>query len=143
MIYEEITRTIIGCAMYVHTTLGRGYPEIIYQRALAIEMELAGLNFDREKQIDIIFRDVLIGTRQVDFIVNGEVLVELKATSELDDHHYVQVFNYLEMNRKRLALLFNFGATRLEFKRIYNKHTYPDETSESNLDGLDDHDGLF
>ena len=120
MKYEEKTRKIIGCAMYVHTKLGRGFPEVIYQRAMAIEMHLAGLTFEQEKQMEIVFRNKIIGTRNADFIVDDEVLIELKATSELDDGHLVQVFNYLEMNRKELGLLLNFGAKKLEFKRVYN-----------------------
>src|SRR5687768_5280440 len=105
MKYEDKTRLIIGCAMYVHRKLGRGYPEVIYKRALAIEMQLSGLQFEQEKQMDVIFRDQVIGWRSSDFIIDNEIIVELKATSELDDGHYVQIFNYLHMHEKEIGLL--------------------------------------
>ncbi len=108
--------------MYVHRQLGRGYPEIIYQRALAIEMRLAGLQFEQEKQMDVQYREIIIGKRNVDFIVDGEVLVELKATSELDDSHFVQILNYLQMHSIEIGLLMNFGGKSLEFKRVYNNN---------------------
>ena len=106
--------------MYVHRQLGRGYPEIIYQRALAIEMQLAGLKFEQEKPMNVQFRGIIIGKRNVDFIVDGEVLIELKATSELDDSHFVQILNYLQMHQIEIGLLINFGGKSLEFKRVYN-----------------------
>lgn len=82
---DKLTHRIIGCCMKVHSTLGNGFQEVIYQRALAIEMTYEKLNFDREKEMPIFYRDEHIGTRRVDFFVEGLVMLELKATSKLDD----------------------------------------------------------
>ena len=118
---NEITRKIIGCAMQVHNTLGSGFQEVIYQRALAIEMRYAGLSFEREMEMPIFYRDEQIGTRRVDFFVEDCVMVELKATSKLEDVHKAQAINYLEAYDIADGLLINFGSMSLEFKRLYNK----------------------
>ena len=118
---NEITRKIIGCAMQVHNTLGSGFQEVIYQRALAIEMRYAGLSFERELEMPIFYRDEQIGTRRVDFFVEECVMVELKATSKLEDVHKAQAINYLEAYDIADGLLINFGSMSLEFKRLYNK----------------------
>jgi GxxExxY protein len=118
---NEITRKIIGCAMQVHNTLGSGFQEVIYQRALAIEMRYAGLSFEREMEMPIFYRDEQIGTRRVDFFVEDCVMVELKATSKLEDVHKAQAINYLEAYDIADGLLINFGSISLEFKRLYNK----------------------
>ena len=118
---NEITRKIIGCAMQVHNTLGSGFQEVIYQRALAIEMRYAGLSFERELEMPIFYRDEQIGTRRVDFFVEDCVMVELKATSKLEDVHKAQAINYLEAYDIADGLLINFGSMSLEFKRLYNK----------------------
>jgi len=90
MIFEESTHQIIGCAMKVHNKLGFGFQEVIYQRALAIELERANINFEREKSIEIYYDEIMIGSRRVDFLVNGKILVELKAVAELDNIHLAQ-----------------------------------------------------
>jgi len=118
---NEITRKIIGCAMQVHNTLGSGFQEVIYQRALAIEMRYVGLSFEREMEMPIFYRDEQIGTRRVDFFVEDCVMVELKATSKLEDVHKAQAINYLEAYDIADGLLINFGSMSLEFKRLYNK----------------------
>ena len=118
---NEITRKIIGCAMQVHNTLGSGFQEVIYQRALAIEMRYAGLSFEREMEMPIFYRDEPIDTRRVDFFVEDCVMVELKATSKLEDVHKAQAINYLEAYDIADGLLINFGSMSLEFKRLYNK----------------------
>jgi GxxExxY protein len=120
MKYEEITKQIIGCAMKVHSTLGNGFQEVIYQRALAIEMECQNLNFEREKEMDILYRERNIGARRVDFLVEDCIMVELKALTHLEDVHIAQAKNYLEAYHLEIGLLLNFGAKSLEFKRIYN-----------------------
>ena len=94
--YSELTSKIIGCAMTVHKTLGNGFQEIIYQRALEIEMRLAGISFTREYEMAIYYRDEIIGTRRVDFLVEGIVSVELKSITKLEDVHLAQAINYLE-----------------------------------------------
>ncbi len=120
MQYEDITKKIIGCAMQVHGVLGNGFQEVIYQRALAIEMEYAGLAFEREKEMEIFYRGKNIGTRRVDFFVEGKIMVELKAITVLEDVHLAQALNYLEAYQKEIGLLINFGAKSLQFKRVHN-----------------------
>ena len=120
MQHSDITQRIIGCAMRVHSTLGNGFQEVIYQRALALEMEAEELKFEREKFMLIYYRGKDIGTRRVDFFVENCVMVELKALIQLEDVHYAQARNYLEAYHIEVGLLINFGAKRLEFKRIYN-----------------------
>jgi len=119
--FQDCTSKIIGCAMYVHATLGNGFQEVIYQRALEIEMELAGLAFQREMEMPIYFRDEQIGTRRVDFFVEDEIMVELKAIIELENVHLSQAINYLEAYNIKTGLLINFGSTSLQFKRLLNK----------------------
>lgn len=120
MKYEDLTKRIIGCAMKVHSTLGNGFQEVIYQRALSIEMEFEGLQFEREKEMDIFYRDRNIGTRRVDFFVEGKIMVELKAIIALEDVHLAQAMNYLEAYNMEIGLLINFGAKSLQFKRVHN-----------------------
>lgn len=120
MEYEELTRKIIGCAMLVHSKLGNGFQEVIYQRALAIEMTEAGLFFSREHEMDIFYRDQKIGSRRVDFFVEAKVMVEIKALIKLEDVHLAQAFNYLEAYGLGVGLLINFGSKNLEFKRVHN-----------------------
>ena len=116
--YSELTEKIIGCAMRVHSKLGNGFQEVIYQRALAIELEKANLLFVRELEMPIFYDDVNIGTRRVDFLVEEKILVELKAISKLEKVHLAQSLNYLEAFKLEIGLLINFGTTRLEFKRL-------------------------
>ncbi len=118
---NELTHKIIGCAMQVHRVLGNGFQEVIYQRSLAIEMRYAGLAFEREKEMQIYYRDEEVGTRRVDFLVEGKVMVELKALEKLEDVHKAQAINYCEAYNIADGLLINFGGTSLEFKRVYNK----------------------
>lgn len=120
MEYEELTHKIIGCSMEVHKTLGNGFPEVIYQRALAIEMKFQGLEFEREKNMFIFYRDSQIGTRRVDFFVEKKIMLEVKATRELDDSDLNQAMNYLEAYKMKIGLLINFGARSLQFKRVHN-----------------------
>ncbi len=120
--FSDITGNIIGCAMKVHNALGNGFQEVIYQRALKIEMERQGISFVRELDMDIHYEGVKIGTRRVDFLVAEKIMVELKAISRLENIHLAQCLNYLEAYRLDLGLLLNFGANRLEFKRIINQH---------------------
>ncbi len=119
--YSEITAKIIGCAMTVHKTLGNGFQEVIYQRALAIEMALARIEFSREFEMPIFYREQQIGTRRVDFLIEGVISVELKATTKLEDVHLAQAINYLEAYNLEIGLLINFGETSLNFKRLTNK----------------------
>lgn len=119
--YSELTSKIIGCALEVHKTLGNGFQELIYQRALEIEMNLAGIDAKREFEMPIYYRDYKIGTRRVDFLVTGTVSVELKAVTKLEDVHFAQAINYLEAYNLEVGLLINFGEPSLVVKRLTNK----------------------
>lgn len=119
--YSELTGRIIGCAMTVHGDLGNGFQEVIYQRALAIEMQLNSITFDREFEMPIFYRDREIGSRQVDFLVERTISVEIKALTKLEDVHLAQAINYLEAFNLEIGLLINFGGRSLEFKRLTNK----------------------
>ncbi|MDP2423750.1 MAG: GxxExxY protein [Bacteroidales bacterium] len=118
--YSDITAKIIGCAMEVHKILGNGFQEVIYQRALAKEMALQGLSFAREFEMPIFYKEELIGTRRVDFLVEEVISVELKAIIKIEDVHMAQAINYLEAYNLEVGLLLNFGAKSLEYKRLIN-----------------------
>jgi GxxExxY protein len=129
--YSELTAKIIGCAMAVHKALSNGFQEVIYQRALEIEMREAGISFDREFEMPIFYREQQIGTRRVDFLVDGVVSVELKAISKLEDVHFAQGINYLEAYNLEIGLLINFGEASLNFKRLANKKFTSSESKKS------------
>ncbi|SKB90165.1 GxxExxY protein [Daejeonella lutea] len=131
MIHGELTHQIIGCAMEVHSTLGAGFQEVIYQRALAIEMDKRGLLFEREMGMSIFYDEIQIGTRRVDFFVGDIIMVELKALSKLEDIHINQAMNYCQAYNLPVGLLINFGAKSLQFKRVYNLN-HPDNQSKVN-----------
>jgi GxxExxY protein len=115
---SELTGKIIGCAIEVHRHLGNGFQEVIYQRALEIEMSMQGLEFSREHEMDILYKEECIGKRRVDFFVEGQVMLELKAIVQLEDVHLAQAINYLEAYGLDIGLLINFGNTSLQFKRV-------------------------
>ena len=118
--YRDITEKILGASFEVHKFLGNGFQEVIYQRALAWEMKQKGLEFAREIEQDIFYKDLPepIGTRRADFVVEGKVLVELKAILQLEDVHLAQALNYLKAYKLEVGLLINFGSKSLTFKRI-------------------------
>jgi GxxExxY protein len=124
--YSEITEKIIGASFRVHNTLGNGFQEVIYQRALELELKLIPLDYIREFEMPIYYLDQQIGTRRVDFLVDGRISVELKAIIKLEDVHIAQAMNYLEAYNLEVGLLINFGAKRLEFYRLTNKKYNPD-----------------
>lgn len=119
--YSELTSKIIGCAMTVHSELGNGFQEVIYQRALEIEMADNGIDFSREYEMPVYYKKQQIGTRRVDFLVEGTIAVELKAIVQMEDVHLAQAINYLEAYDLEIGLLVNFGAKSLQFKRLSNK----------------------
>jgi len=129
--YEDITRRIIAAAMKVHSTLGNGFQEVIYQRALEIEFPYQDLAFEREREMPIHYRGEQIGTRRVDFFVEDLIMVELKALVRLEDVHLAQAINYLEAYNMQVGLLLNFGAKSLEFKRVHNNHYREDRGNPS------------
>ncbi len=118
--YKDITEKIIGAAFEVHKFLGNGFQEVIYQRALACEFQIAGLGYEREIEQDIFYKNLEhpIGTRRADFVVESKVLVELKAVIKLEDVHLAQTLNYLKAYKPEVALLINFGSKSMEFKRL-------------------------
>ncbi len=119
--YSELTGKIIGCAMEVHKALGNGFQEVIYQRALAYEMEQQGISFLREFEMSVMYKEIQVGTRRVDFLVEDVIGVELKALTELGKVHLAQAINYLEAYNLEVGLLINFGARSLKFNGLQNK----------------------
>ena len=117
---EEITYKIIGCDMKVRNTLGNGFQEVIYQRCLAIELEKAGLSFGREIEQAIFYEGIHVGTRRADFVVEEKLIVELKAIINLEDVHLAQAKNYVVAYDFPTGLLINFGATSLQYKKVFN-----------------------
>ena len=122
MEYQELTHNIIGAAMEVHKSLGNGFQEVIYQRALAIEMADRNIAYSREHEMKIQYKGHDIGTRRVDFFVNEKIMVEIKAVINLEDVHLAQAMNYVEAYDLKIGLLINFGATSLQFKRVHNNN---------------------
>jgi GxxExxY protein len=118
--YSKLTGKIIGCAMEVHKILGNGFQEVIYQRALAKEMGIQNLSFNREHEMPIFYKGEQLGTRRVDFFVDETISVEIKAIIKLEDVHLTQAINYLEAYNLEIGLLINFGAKSLEFRRLIN-----------------------
>jgi GxxExxY protein len=117
---DELTYTVIGCAMKVHNKLGNGFQEVIYQRCLAIELERAGLNFGREIEQKIFYDGIEVGTRRADFVVENKIIVELKAIINLEDVHLAQAKNYVIAYNFPKGLLINFGSNSLQYKLIFN-----------------------
>jgi GxxExxY protein len=121
--YKDITEKIIGAAMKVHSALGNGFQEIIYQRALALQMEVDAISFIRECNMPVLYLNQQIGERRVDFFVENKICVELKAILNLEPVHFAQARNYLEAFNIEVGLLINFGSISLQFKRLSNpKH---------------------
>jgi GxxExxY protein len=119
--FSELTEKIIGAAFRVHNTLGNGFQEVIYQRALELEFRAMNLEYAREFEMPIFYLDEHIGTRRVDFLVENKVSVELKAIIKLEEVHFAQAMNYLEAYNLEVGLLINFGSKRMEFHRFTNK----------------------
>lgn len=118
--YSNLTHNIIGCAMKVHRTLGNGFQEVIYQRCLALEFKKNRINSVREKEMPILYEDIPVGRRRVDFLVENLIMVEIKAVIELEKVHLAQAKNYLEAYNLETGLLLNFGATSLQYNRLFN-----------------------
>jgi GxxExxY protein len=115
---SDITAKIIQGAYKVHNFLGAGFQEVIYQRALQIEFIKSGIEFEREKEMPIYYNGSEIGERRVDFLVDNDIMVELKALAQLEDVHIAQLMNYIEAYKVKIGLLINFGAKKLEVKRF-------------------------
>lgn len=119
--HSELTGNIIGAAMEVHSYLGNGFQEVIYQRALSHEMELRNIPHQREVEMDVMYKEIQVGRRRVDFLVDETISVEIKALTQLEPVHLAQAINYLEAYNLEIGLLINFGETKLKFHRLENK----------------------
>jgi GxxExxY protein len=126
---DELTYKIIGCAMKVHNTMGPGFQEVIYQRCLAIEFEKEGLVFQREQEQTVYYKDIEVGTRRADFIVEGKIVVELKALVNLEDVHLAQAKNYTVAYDFPFGLLINFGSQSMQHKLLFNPKYHPKQNS--------------
>ena len=115
---RPVSERVIGCAYAVSNRLGAGFLEAVYENALCVELARGGLQFERQKAFDICYRGTLIGHYVADIVVKAELLVELKALSQLTTEHEAQVMNYLKASGLTVALLFNFGTPRLTMRRI-------------------------
>ena len=131
--YQDVTKKIIGAAMKVHSVLGNGFQEVVYQRALEIEFRKWGLQFVREFSMPIYYDGEQIAERRVDFFVEGIVSVELKALIEMESVHFSQARNYLEAYNLEVGLLLNFGAISLQYKRLENPKFNPALTSKKSI----------
>ncbi|MBS1596817.1 MAG: GxxExxY protein [Bacteroidetes bacterium] len=116
--HSEITSKILAAAFEVHKIIVSGFQELIYQRALGIEFEKRQILYHMESELPIIYKNQKVGLRNVDFLIENVVVVEIKATSKLENVHLAQAINYLEAFNIDIGLLINFGALRLEYKRI-------------------------
>ena len=123
--HTELTSNVIGCAIAVHNVLGNGFQEIIYQRALEIEMRQSKISFTREHEMPIYYKGEMIGNRRVDFLIHDIISVELKAITKLEDVHIAQAINYLEVYNLEIGMLINFGEPSLHFRRFTNKKYKP------------------
>ncbi len=123
--YSAITQSIIAAALEVHKTLGNGFQEVMYQRALDIELVSHKLLVGREIEMAVSYKGTVIGSRRVDFLINNLICVEIKALIKLEDVHLTQAINYLEAFNLEVGLLINFGGKSLEVKRLFNKKYKP------------------
>ena len=118
---DRITKTIIGCAYTVGSALGRGFLEKVYENALAHELRKAGFQVEQQNPIEVRYDSVVVGDYVADLLVENAILIELKAVKALDEIHLAQCMNYLKATGLRVCLLINFGAARVEIKRVVNK----------------------
>ena len=119
VIFPQESYNIIGAAMKVHSTLGCGFTEKVYQDALAVEFNRSGIPFLREVELHVVYNNVELPTTYIpDFICYDKIIVELKAVRELDDMHRSQAYNYAKVSGYQLALLINFGEPSLKYERL-------------------------
>jgi GxxExxY protein len=129
--YSEITEKILRAAMNVHSALGNGFQEVIYQRALEVEFKLLNIEYAREVSMPVFYKEVLIGERRVDFFVERKISVEIKAQAQLNNINLAQGKNNLEAYNLEVGLLINFGGNSLEWKRLYNNKFKPTTSDKS------------
>ena len=134
--YSELTAKIISASMEVHNHIGAGFQEVIYQRALSYELSNRGISHAREVIMSVFYKGAEVGTRRADFLIEGKIMVEIKATSSLEAVHLAQAINYLEAYNLEIGLLVNFGERRLNYKRVKNKKYRKDLEREKLSDPL-------
>ena len=119
LIYKEEVFKIIGICMEVHNNLGHGFLEIVYKDALEYEFRKAGIPYEREKEFEVHYKDIILPHKfYADFVVYDKIILEVKGVSLLTDDFTAQCINYLKVSDNKLALLVNFGETKLQYKRI-------------------------
>jgi GxxExxY protein len=117
LLHRDLTYNIIGAAMEVHSVLGPGFVESVYEMALARELELRNLAFERQALLQVVYKEALAGDFRADFLIEGKVIAELKAAKQLTEIHEAQLINYLKASGHRVGLLLNFGSRSLEHRR--------------------------
>ena len=120
LILEKLTEKIISSAIEVHKSLGPGFLESIYENALCRELSQRGIKFVRQQEIEVEYKDGAVGVHRIDLIIEGKVIVELKAVKGFEDIHYAQLLSYLRATRLKVGLLLNFGKPTLDIKRVVN-----------------------
>jgi GxxExxY protein len=118
LLYEKLSEMVIGAAIEVHKLLGCGFLESVYEHALALELQERRIAFERQMPIAVIYKQVQAGEYRADFLVDGKIILEIKASIGLTSEHYAQALHYLAATGIKLALLLNFGASSLQIKRI-------------------------
>lgn len=118
--YKDLTGKIIGAALEVHSTLGCGFLESVYEEALAVEFDLHGIPFKRQKSLDVFYKGKFVKHFVSDFFVDKVILVELKAVRKLTPVDLAQLLSYLKATDLKIGLLLNFGAHSLRYKRVVN-----------------------
>jgi GxxExxY protein len=118
---DELTHRVIGCAMEVHRQMGNGFQEVVYQRALSIELNLNNISYERELEMPLEYKGHAVGSRRVDFFIEDALMVEIKALVQIEGVHKAQAINYCEAYKIADGLLINFGAQSLQFHRLYNR----------------------
>jgi GxxExxY protein len=118
---NEITERVIGCAYIVVNGLGHGFLEKVYENALAHELRRAGLSVEQQRSLKVFYDGIVVGDYVADLLIEGQVLVGLKAAKVLDDVHVAQCLNYLKATGLKICLLLNFGAPKVQIRRIVNQ----------------------
>jgi len=117
-LYRDLTYQIIGAAMKVHSVLGCGHPEEIYQKALEEEFRISKIPYVPQKSVTIIYKGLQVGLRYLDFVIDDKIILEIKSINNLNSDHEFQVLSYFAATSYPVALLINFGKSKLEYKRL-------------------------
>jgi len=120
ILFKELSYAVVGAAMAVQGTLGSAFLESVYEAALAHEMDLRGIAYERQAELPVFYKGTQAGFFKADFVVEGKIILELKAVKVINEIHQAQAHNYLAASNLRLAIILNFAAPSLEYKRIVN-----------------------